>query len=1119
MPSHNLTVAPISTVRAETVIMGLLCTLPTQGLSFTDNENVAAVCSQMTPSKKVTTKKPHCINHITALNEIVKKEPGTICVMKPTSKEVLFRVRELAIQSDPAIAKKIKLLEAKGMKYHIEIRRKSDSIKGREGNALGVWDATGIDKKSPLYTQALKNQANLATIETVNVDQAAAVKKLLTIVGNLTEIAPDSPTKNQAVQFKYFLDEVSRVVSDSRKTNAPKALLPGVVSAVFAKYKHKCWDGVMKLAGVEAATELQACADVLLDSQHINNYLKFVETAQLAPSGPSCEEFDVVFGLLSEVDTETTSLYRDIIVYLHDTVQPKVDSLDKLRDLKLNQGMKDEEIESQINQLNVCIRNYTQCFYNIAQDFVQIERMSVPDKKALLQASMYSRIAEVSRKFWPALEGCLERLCDSTVVEDLKSKDELLRKQLMAKSLLAGQLEQSVGVKDSSSESVWSRMTSYITNLLSSGKDGLKERDIDTKHDQGNMSPMFFDLLEIVEQLKTYGQIASSSPEESPDVPDTIAPGDHVAICGALGFVSKPKAAALFSYLKKLRKCLELIDYGAFAKEEELASIENFLNVDYHIMKTIQDEGHPLGVHGNMDIEECDQIMTSTFNRYFKESWPHISAVLEGGDQEESIKGLEGMANDISNWKDAGQELDPKSSQIFQILKKVANVNVTWYLAGMLTFLQGASSEEWKLHPLTQEIWTDGFCIHLRPGSNRLWGALVDGHKMMLCLPDVPDDLTSSTIHKVEPLADIAARQTFGSGLGFVHGQDRCRSSWERIRPGLIEEDLKLGPEVLHYKLDGTPFTDQLRKQSKILESAQKDGIDVNCGRAFKAQWYNAADQVIRELCERAYDKSVRSIHDNENQAWDHLLLDQYLFSLKTHYQGPNFQNSTVNSNYEGFVMCSDTNTLTDEEALNVFYNFGSYREDIKAQQLCTNKAWRRERRPIHVFHTSVKIDRDGQISIENRDHKGNIGSCVPFIQEEVQAFKSYRRNRHGSNMTESTKLMSGKEIGKLVNTFAEERGKGNYSNLTDQWIDTDSFNFADQWNDTESFNLTHTPSTANISTHVESNSIMTYLPYVIGVVGSIGTAFAGKRAWDRYKSKRYEGVATYTVLDRSEYE
>eukprot|EP01053_Blabericola_migrator_P002528 Blabericola_migrator_1__2527@NODE_1711_length_3946_cov_99_832173_g1106_i0_p1_GENE_NODE_1711_length_3946_cov_99_832173_g1106_i0NODE_1711_length_3946_cov_99_832173_g1106_i0_p1_ORF_typecomplete_len1124_score215_81_NODE_1711_length_3946_cov_99_832173_g1106_i02813652 len=1115
MPSYNLTVAPSSTVGSRTVFMGLLCTLPTQGLSFTDNESVAAVCSQTTSSKKRTTKRPPRITDIAALDQILKKEPGTVSVMKQTSKEALFRVRDMAIQSDPAIAEGIKMLEAQGIKYVIEIRKKSDSMKGSEDGAMDIWDATGVNSKTSLYRQALKNQVNLGNVEAVNVDQAAAVKKLLTTVGNLTRVAPDSPAKNQAAQFRYFLEEVSEVVSDLKETNAPKALLPGAVGAVFAKYKDQCWDGLMKLAGDEAAKELQACADVLLDDKHINNYLKFVEAAQLAPPGPSCEEFDVAFGLLSEVDTETTSLYRDIIVYLHDIVKPQVDSLDKLRNSQVNGGMKDEAIQSQINQINICIRNYMQCFYNIAQDFAQIERMSVPDKKARLQASMYSRIAGVSRKFWPALEGCLEKLCDSTIVEDIRSKEGNLRKHLVAKSLHAGQLnsdEESAIVKDTSPESLWSRMISYMTNLLSSN-DGVKESDMTDKHDQEIMSPMFSDFLEIVEQLKTYGQIASSSPEESPDVPDTIAPGDHVAICGALGFVSKPKAAALFSYLKKLQKLLDLVDYETFADEEELASIKKFLNVDYHIMKAIQDEGHPLGVHGDIDAEACDKIMTSTLNRYFGECWPHISAVLEGGDQEESIKGFEGMATDILNWRDSEHGLGPIVSRFMKNVKKLGDINAMWYLTGMFTFLQGASSEEWKWYAPTEYMWTHGFCLKLQPGGNRLWRALDRGDNLALCLPQPTGD-------NGELLMDLATNQTLGPYSAFAEAQNRCIDNlawWKRLFTSPTSE-----ADWLHYQEDGTLSRESVSNEPKVLKYAEKDDVDISCKRSFRSHWYDATDRLIQILCNEALVESVDKMRKTGQSSGDQLLLEPYKYHLITGHPGPDFKSDADYSNYKGFIMCFDTRTPRDEDLRSTFTAVEPFLSDKRrTQRLCSNRPWVGKPPQVDVYRTVITVERGGKIFIKNYDHQGYIGNCLPVLREEMRAInlKNRRRPQHvnnvtPSNVTESSKVMSGKEIQAIVKDFKQA---WNYA-----WIRLPSYfgDYKEQWNETADLEWIATrilrPYGTTVARPIElpPDGIMTYLPFVLSVVGTVGTAigtgFAAKKVWTRcttHPGRRYQAV------------
>eukprot|EP01053_Blabericola_migrator_P002877 Blabericola_migrator_1__2876@NODE_1825_length_3732_cov_152_160709_g1171_i0_p1_GENE_NODE_1825_length_3732_cov_152_160709_g1171_i0NODE_1825_length_3732_cov_152_160709_g1171_i0_p1_ORF_typecomplete_len1127_score237_19_NODE_1825_length_3732_cov_152_160709_g1171_i01943574 len=1110
MPSYNLTVSPSSTVGGKAVFMGLLCTLQAQGLSIMDNESAAALCDQTTPRKKTTRQRLPYITDEAALDEILDKEPGTIYVVKKTSEEEASSVRAMAIQSDPIIAEGIKALEAHNMDYVIELIPKNDLIKGRGDGALDLWDISGIDTSSPLYRVALKNQASLNEIEAIHVDQAAALKHILTTVGNLVRIAPNSPAKNEAAQFRYFLNEISEVLSSLKKTNAPKTLLPGAVSAVFAKYKDQCWDGLMKLAGGEAAKELQACADVLLDPQHVSNYFKFVETAQLTPPGPSCEEFDVAFGLLSEVDTETTSLYRDLIVYLHDTVKPQVDSLDKAHALQVNAGMKREELESQISQLNICIRNYIQCFYNIAQDFAQIERMSVPDKKARLQACMYSRIAGVSRKFWPALEGCLEELCDATVVKDIRSKEEALRKQLVARPLQSGQLasdEQSASVEDTSSESAWSRMSSYITNLLSS-KNGVKEGDMTNKHDQESMSPMFSDLLEIVDQLKTYGQIASSSPEESPDVPDTIVPGDRVAICGALGFVSKPKAAALFSYLKRLQKCLEFIEYEGIGKEEELASIKKFLNVDYHIMKAIQDEGHPLGVHGNMDTEECDKIMTSTFDKYFKECWPHISGVLEGGGQEESIEGLEGMATDIANWRDPGQELDPKSSQVIQNIKKLADIRVLWYVAGMLKFLQGASSEG-RWYNMTQDLFSNGLCPSLSGGSHRVWHSHSPSSPWMVCLPPI------TAKNKVKAL-DLVAKQSLGSFDQFDSIRQKCLEQKNTLSSANITYD----DDFLHYDLKGNPhweWRSQLKSMGQInatdlMGYAQEHGLDISCNRAFAARWYDATDQVIKKLCNEALHRTleVRPIHP---KPWPEdpgrLSLIKYKFNLVTGFPGDRFKKTKSKRNYQGFVVCGNGTALSDKKVMSKFKKPKSYKAARMAQRLCKAKEFKNRSRDVSIFYSTVTIEPNGKIFISNQDHKGRLGSCWPALDKELEAVRKghrLRKTREVSNVTLGGQARSEEEI---VEAFAEAEKEG-LIQVNEYYGD-----FADQWNDTLNWTATQAAlqldgASLGVGKPIEgcsselcatSEALLSYWPYVLGAVGTIGTLFTAKKVWEGRKA------------------
>eukprot|EP01053_Blabericola_migrator_P001071 Blabericola_migrator_1__1070@NODE_1272_length_4924_cov_54_165946_g548_i1_p1_GENE_NODE_1272_length_4924_cov_54_165946_g548_i1NODE_1272_length_4924_cov_54_165946_g548_i1_p1_ORF_typecomplete_len1137_score239_78_NODE_1272_length_4924_cov_54_165946_g548_i14433853 len=1108
MPSHNLSVCPSATVESKAIVMGLLTTLTAQGLSLADNASAADFCNQTTTGKKSTRGKPFYIGDQATLDKILENEPGTVYVMRKTSKMKASNVRDMAIRSDPTIAEGIKLLEAQGISYVIEVRRRQDLIKGRGDGAMDLWDTDGLKKGSASYRQAVKNRASLNDIEAADADLAAAVKQILTTVGNLVRVSPEVSAKNKAVQFKYFLEEVSEVLSSLKKTNAPKPLLACAVTAVFAKYKTKCWDGVMKLAGDEAARELQACADVLLDARHVNEYLKLVEEAGLAPPGPSREEFDVAFGVLSEVDKETTSIFRDLLVSLHDTVKPQVES-DKI---PVFEGLTDKDVAAHKVQLNICIRNYMQCLYDIAQDFVKIRRMSVPDEKAQLQAAMHDRIAAVNRKFWPALESGLEKLCDPSVVEDIRSKEQALTKQLTEDLQRTAQLAldaQSATVKDPPPQTYLGRLTSIMKSLLGKG-DEVHEGDIaDAQQDQELMSPMFYDLLEIIEQLGNYGQIASSSPEASPNVPETIDPDDHVAICGALGFVSKPRAAALFTYLRRLRQCLQFVDYKGIAKEGELPLIEEFLKVDSHILKVIQDKGHRLGVHGDIDVEDCNKIMTSTFNKYFKKCWSHISAVLEGGDQEEAIKKFEGMATDILEWNDTGKELDLKESQVIQTIKKLAGINAAWYLLGMLQFVQGAREKKWKWTRVDQDMWDNGLCLALEPGLNRFKWISKSGGVPMACLP--------SDENRRDRL-DLAVAQ-------LLWGKDVQKS----CSKGMSSKSLSNGTVLLEYEDNGIPAWTSPHS-SQYLTTFKERGINPSCDGKFKYQWYDASDSIIKSLCTKALDQSVSefvnaTVPKSDNQ----LLSGNYEFHLVTGMPQPRFKTEGERL-YQGFVMCFDTMYPSDEDIRSKIVtgmspmSRESRKKKREEQKMCRYRTYRMAHRNTRVFFSTLKVDQDGKLFISNRHHEGYIGTCWPGLLQKLRDVndKKVRETRDVSNATQNKQPMSAEDI---VRTLAEKEGQikvnETYGNFVDQWNATAFPNwdtsdptaiggdYDEPWNVTAPSNETAVDKLSFELNPLDAingcpdkicgpvRTVWSYWPYVAGVAGTILTLYTAKKVYD----------------------
>eukprot|EP01053_Blabericola_migrator_P010967 Blabericola_migrator_1__10966@NODE_634_length_7135_cov_65_670770_g465_i0_p1_GENE_NODE_634_length_7135_cov_65_670770_g465_i0NODE_634_length_7135_cov_65_670770_g465_i0_p1_ORF_typecomplete_len1097_score228_09Inhibitor_I34/PF10466_9/0_065Inhibitor_I34/PF10466_9/4_6e03DnaI_N/PF07319_11/0_45_NODE_634_length_7135_cov_65_670770_g465_i037837073 len=1079
MPSQNLTVSSSSTIDSKAVFLGVVCTLANQPI---DDEGVFDAYHQ--PDEKNARNKSPYISDVASLAKLLKAEPGEVCVVKQADQDEANHILKMAIQSDPMIAEGIKMLKAQGLSYVIEVIPKHDLIKGSGDGALGVGDPEGIAIGSPLYFQARQNQASLNAIRDVDIEQHAAVTKLLSTLGNLVRISPNSPHKKRAVHFKYFLDEVSEVLSHLKETHAPTALLPCAVTAVFAKYKHKCWDAVMRLAADDAAKDLQACADVLLDAQHVHNYLKFMEDVEVTPPGPSREEFDVAFGLLSKVDEEIASAFRDLIVYLHDNVKPQVESLDKVGAVQVNDGSEDGEIESQVDQLNICIRNYLQTFYNIAQDFVEIERLSIPDKEAQLQAAMHNRIAGVSRKFWPTLESCSKNLCDATVVENIKSKAQRLTKQLTASLLRADETTidaESTTADNSSAETYWGQIYSFLGSLLGN-KDGVKEEVITKRIDEDSMSPLFSDLLEIMEQLKFYGQVASASPEESPNVPDDIQPGDHAAICGALGFVSKPKAAALFTYLKRLQSCLELVNYKSYASEKEIGSIEKFLNVDYYMMKAIQDKGHSFGVHGNVEPEGCDQMMTSVFEKYFKECWPRISAVLEGGDQEAASEKLKEMASDISNWKDPGQELDPENSRSYQNIKKSFGVNVLWYLVGMSQFFKGTASEEvWEWHNLTRKLWINEICPFIIPKENKLRRAYLKDSPWVLCLPQ-----------------KTALHGRYGRAQIVVPNEE-----WDPFQlKCLAHSPAKLEKTEILYSQSGKPFWPRTRRNPRksLKLYSGKLGLDLSCERRFASTWYDASDQVVETLCNEAFNSSLSRGFPIPTSDPVQPQLRDYEFRLLTGDSGSSFKHEDPGAKYLGFFLCSHKPHLTNDQVKKRLTKLKPWKKQMRAQRNCRGKfidyTGRKvdEYHTVSIFYSTVKIGQNGNIFVRNYYHAGAVDNCWSSLDKKFRALgfgMGLHKTQDDSNMsqchvTPDDQCMSQDNI---MKAFAEAEREGLIS-VNDSWGHP-----VVQGGNT---NLKALDGARNLTT--KSNALMSYWPYVFGVAGTIGAIYSAKRVWDSFK-------------------
>eukprot|EP01053_Blabericola_migrator_P004211 Blabericola_migrator_1__4210@NODE_2291_length_2991_cov_309_777702_g548_i2_p1_GENE_NODE_2291_length_2991_cov_309_777702_g548_i2NODE_2291_length_2991_cov_309_777702_g548_i2_p1_ORF_typecomplete_len526_score69_17_NODE_2291_length_2991_cov_309_777702_g548_i211212698 len=498
--------------------------------------------------------------------------------------------------------------------------------------------------------------------------------------------------------------------------------------------------------------------------------------------------------------------------------------------------------------------------------------------------------------------------------------------------------------------------------------------------------------------------------------------------------------------------------------------------------------------------------MTSTFNKYFKKCWSHISAVLEGGDQEEAIKKFEGMATDILEWNDTGKELDLKESQVIQTIKKLAGINVVWYLLGMLQFVQGAREKNWRWTHIDQDLWDNGLCPKFKPGANRIWQNLLSTGTPMVCLP-------ASTADNRRRRLNLTVAQLLRSERDFRRLRQRCpQEDWMK--------DVKKGR--IDYTPDGQPRWKH-GPSAQLVKSLKDGGVVPSCQRQFAFRWYDASDRVIESLCNKAVNESIPNSLDtffSQIRGFkDKPLPKEYDFRLVTGFPGSDFKSDTRGSNYQGFVMCFDTTTPSDEDIRSKVMSHGLHKEKAEEQKMCRYRTYQGKERNTRVFFSTLKIERDGKLFISNRHHKGYIGSCRPGLLQDLRDVndKKVRETRDVSDVTQNKQTISAEDI---VRAFVEAEKEGlikvneTYGNSVDQWNATSDStaiggDYDDQWSDTAPFiekaaaelSLELNPLDA-ISGCPEKicgpvRTAWSYWPYMAGVAGAILTLYTAKKVYE----------------------
>eukprot|EP01053_Blabericola_migrator_P006682 Blabericola_migrator_1__6681@NODE_3378_length_1821_cov_8_769669_g1569_i2_p1_GENE_NODE_3378_length_1821_cov_8_769669_g1569_i2NODE_3378_length_1821_cov_8_769669_g1569_i2_p1_ORF_typecomplete_len461_score43_77_NODE_3378_length_1821_cov_8_769669_g1569_i2951384 len=409
---------------------------------------------------------------------------------------------------------------------------------------------------------------------------------------------------------------------------------------------------------------------------------------------------------------------------------------------------------------------------------------------------------------------------------------------------------------------------------------------------------------------------------------------------------------------------------------------------------------------------------------------------------------------------------------------------------------------------MTRELFLNGLCPSLQPGGNRMsyeedttnvWLSSSPSSPWLVCLPPM------TAKNKIE-VFDLVSKQSLKYFEDFIKIQQEClkpkHSTPSPANITFVSSFVRYGP-------DGNPRPRQRSDETyqDLMNSTRKHDLDISCHDAFAARWYDASDQVITKLCREALNKTLTRSSQNPVDRCPGTLpsFDKYEYSLVTGFPGNRFKSGKSNSRYQGFVICANATTLTDDDVMRRFKKPESHLNAKMAQRLCKDKSFHNHSRNVSIFYSTARIRPNGRIIISNRDHEGRIGNCWTFLLEELEAListKKPQKTREVSNVTLSDQVMSKEDI---VKAFTEAERKGMIN------ISTYHGDSADRWNDTGTWNWSATQAAlqsdgasaekliggCSPEACANSEALLSYWPYVLGAAGAIGTLFTAKKVWD----------------------
>eukprot|EP01053_Blabericola_migrator_P009558 Blabericola_migrator_1__9557@NODE_5204_length_847_cov_3_411538_g3317_i0_p1_GENE_NODE_5204_length_847_cov_3_411538_g3317_i0NODE_5204_length_847_cov_3_411538_g3317_i0_p1_ORF_typecomplete_len234_score35_69stn_TNFRSF12A/PF12191_8/0_17_NODE_5204_length_847_cov_3_411538_g3317_i093704 len=190
-----------------------------------------------------------------------------------------------------------------------------------------------------------------------------------------------------------------------------------------------------------------------------------------------------------------------------------------------------------------------------------------------------------------------------------------------------------------------------------------------------------------------------------------------------------------------------------------------------------------------------------------------------------------------------------------------------------------------------------------------------------------------------------------------------------------------------------------------------------------------------------------------------------------------------------------------------------AYLPEMLIQRMCKYKKYNGQDRDLDIYNSTLKVDRDGKIFVENTDHRGIIGDCLSLFEGDRGVHRDLKVQGVDNKRNQTTPLTR-KELAEAISmTERSETTRQNEisSNATDPGIDITSYNLTAQQTLQKKLLGEHY---GGCTGSCERWAVSPYWPIVWSALGAAAVFATGKMVWNRCKARHGISYRSFKTPD-----